>query len=109
MYLRLFKLVIPHVLVNDLHPVVNGFRPQFFFDDENQKLLLSSSIKDGVTIFQEIFGYYPNILVPSNGVFHPDFEPEVISSGIKFLNVNHLVPIPDGKGGVKMKYFYYTY
>ncbi len=106
--LKAFQLGYTTVLVEGLHPVVKGFRPQFFFDDENQKTFLSASIKNGVALFKDIFGYSPLVLVPSNGVFHPDFVQDIISSGIKFLNVNHMVPTPDGKGGITMSRFYYT-
>jgi hypothetical protein len=106
--LEAFSLGYTTVLIENIHPVVNGFRPQFFFDDIDQKEAIGNSIEDGASLFYDIFGYRPNVFVPSNAVFHPDFEKNIITSGIKYLNVNHIAPVPDGKGGIKNKRYYYT-
>jgi hypothetical protein len=106
--LNAFKLGYTTVFVDKIHPVANGFRPQFFFDDNDQKYFLSLSIKEGTDLFNKIFGYHPISFVPSNGVFHPDFNIDVISAGIKYLNVSHLVPVPNGEGSITIKRFYYT-
>ena len=79
------------------------FRPEFFFDQEDQKPFLIESIKDGVDLFRKIFGFAPRIFVPSNAIFHQDFEEAVAESGVRFLNVSHRSPYPDGKGDIKYK------
>jgi hypothetical protein len=58
----------------DASPPVRGFRAEFFFTKEDQTPFLHDSLKDGVSLFKEIFGYMPRVFVPANGIFHPDFE-----------------------------------
>ncbi len=87
--------------VDDVPPGARNFRPEFFFDHEDQKPFLIESIKDGVALFREIFDYTPRLFVPGNAIFHKDFEDAVAGSEVRFLNVSHRTPYPDGKGGLK--------
>jgi hypothetical protein len=82
-----------------------GFRAEFFFDSREQLPFLENSIRDGAALFREEFGYTPRVFVPSNAIFHPDLEPSVAAGGIKFLNIWHLNPVPDGSGGLSTKYY----
>lgn len=75
------------------------FRPEFFFDSPAQKPFLADSLRDGIRLFGEIFGHSPGIFVPANAFFHPDFEKYLPAAGIRYLNVQHRTPIPDGMGG----------
>lgn len=88
-----------------LHPAAREFRPEFYFYSEEQKPFLKNSIKEGVNLFKEIFGSIPRVFVPSNGIFHPDFEDTLAETGVKFLYVSHLSYIPDGCGGLKYKHY----
>ena len=85
--------------------VVQGFRPEFYFEDEKQKPFLKNAIKEGVALFKEIFSYSPRVFVPSDGIFHPDFESTIIQSGVKFLFVSHSNPIPNGNGGIRRRHY----
>lgn len=105
---KAFEYEYTSVLVENIHPVARGFRAEFYFDNNNQKQFLADSIKDGANLFEKMFGYIPTAFVPGNGVFHPDFEQEVLAAGIKHLNVNHIMPVPDGKGNVNNQKYYYT-
>jgi len=90
--------------VPGLHNAMREFRPEFYFDTEDQKPFLKNAIKEGVSLFREIFNYTPRVFVPSNGIFHPDFEESVSETGVKFLYVSHSSPIPDGKGAIIYKF-----
>lgn len=81
------------------------FRAEFFFTSEEQKPFLVNAIIDSVTLFREIFDFLPRVFVPSNGIFHPDFENVVAESGIKFLHVNHSTPYPVTGGAIKYRHF----
>jgi hypothetical protein len=81
------------------------FRPEFFFEDESQIPFLKESIADGIKLFQSIFGFIPSAYVPSNGIFHPVFEETLSQAGVKYLYVSHFMPTPDGKGGLKNKFY----
>jgi hypothetical protein len=91
--------------IPDLHPVLREFRPEFYFDNDDQKPFLKRAIIEGSSVFKDIFGYIPNAFVPGNGIFHPDFEESVTLAGIRFLNVSHLTPIPGNEGKLKHKYY----
>jgi hypothetical protein len=91
--------------VPGINPAALGFRPEFYFNSDSQKQFLKISIKQGVTLFEEIFGYIPRVFVPSNGIFHPDFEDVVAESGVKFLHVSHSMPYPVNGGALKYRHF----
>jgi hypothetical protein len=81
------------------------FGTEFFFISDDQKPFLINSIREGVSLFREIFGNLPRVFVPSNGVFHPEFEEMVADSGIKFLYVNHSMAYPTRGGELKYRHF----
>lgn len=82
-----------------------GFRAEFYFTSEEQKPFLINSIKDGVSIFKKIFCVEPRIFVPSNGIFHPDFDKVVASTGVRFLYVNHKMAYPAKDGQLQYRRF----
>ena len=88
-----------------VHPAAAEFRPEFYFDSENQKPFLKRSIKEGIALFKDIFDYTPRAFVPSNGIFHPDFEETVAEAGVKFLYVSHSMPYPLNNGELKYRHF----
>jgi len=81
------------------------FRPEFYFDSVSQKPFLVNSIKEGVSLFKEIFGYTPRVFVPSNKLFHPDFDSVVAETGVKFLYTSHRMPYPTEGGDLKYRRF----
>ncbi|HOZ76803.1 MAG TPA: hypothetical protein PLY34_02355 [Ferruginibacter sp.] len=84
--------------IKGLPSYAQEFRPEFYFDNEKQKAFLHHSITEGVKLFEYLFGYTPSAFVPSNSVFHPDFEPTVFQAGIPFLCVSHKNPTPGVAG-----------
>jgi len=88
-----------------LHPGLNGFRAEFFFDSKEQLPFLENSIRSGAFLFKEELGYTPRVFVPSNAIFHPALESSVSGAGIRYLNVGHFNPVPDASGGLKTKYY----
>lgn len=89
----------------DNDSIINGFRPEYYFDDKSQVDFLKDSITDGIRLFESIFGYTPRAFVPSNNLFHPIFEPSVAKTGVRFLYVSHIGCMP-GRNG-KLLYRYY--
>ncbi|MBN1181849.1 MAG: hypothetical protein JXB49_06150 [Bacteroidales bacterium] len=83
----------------------SGFRAEFYFNSDLQKPFLIRSIKEGVSLFGNIFGIHPRIFVPGNGIFHPDFDKVVASAGIRFLYVNHKMAYPVKGGNLKYRRF----
>jgi hypothetical protein len=93
------------VNIDEMIEEANGFRAEFFFSSREQVQFLENSISSGVSLFKELFGYLPRVFVPSNAVFHPVFESKLAESGVRYLNVWHLNPVPDENGKLKMKYY----
>jgi len=84
---------------------VSGFRAEYYFESEAQKDELKQAIFDGVTLFTDLFGRKPNAFVPGNGIFHPEFDEVVASSGAEFLNVFNRSPYPAASGQLKYRRF----
>ncbi len=104
--LKAFMHEFVSVQVNDTDINASEFRPEFYFNKEIQKTFLKNSCKEGINLFENIFGYKPRVFVPANGVFHPDFDKIVVNNGIKYLYTSHSMPYPNGNGGFHYRWFY---
>lgn len=91
--------------VPGLPDVLSEFRAEFYFTSDEEKPFLTSAIKDSVSIFYEIFGRVPQAFVPSNGLFHPDFDKIIVNYGVKYLYVSHSMPYPVGGGKLRYRHF----
>lgn len=81
------------------------FGAEFYFTSDNQKQFLINSIKEGVALFEDIFNCSPRVFVPSNGIFHPEFDGVLAESGIQFLCVNYSMPYPANSGKLQYRHF----
>lgn len=93
------------ISIDGLIPALDQFRPEFFFDSQDQIPFLKNSIKTGANLFEKLFGYKSRVFAPSNSVFHPGFEPDLLISGVQYLYVNTFNPVPDGKGSLKYHFY----
>lgn len=75
-----------------LKPILQEFRAEFYFENNNQLPFLKSSIIDAVNIFKDIFKFQPRVFVPPNAVFNAIFENDLIESGIKYLYTDRSKP-----------------
>ena len=82
-----------------------GFRAEFYYTSDPQIPFLINSIKESVELFTETFGRKPHIFVPSNNIFHPEFDEIVAEKGVRFLNVSHRMPYPVSGGNLKYRRF----
>ena len=103
--LEAFNHGFVHPHIRNIPSFANGFRPELFFDHPNQIPFLEKSLKEGISIFKNIFEYSPRVFAPTNGIFHPIFEKPLNESGIKYLYVSWFTKIPDGDGGLKKKFY----
>lgn len=92
------------VRIAGLNPHINDFRPAYYFNSPAQKPFLKESVLDGVSLFKDIFGYTPATFVPSNGIFHPEFEEALAQAEVAFLNVDRFASFPTDQGELKSKY-----
>ena len=91
--------------IKGLHPFAAELRPEFYFTIEKEKEFLHQSIRDGVQLFNDIFGYKPFAFAPGNSLFHPDFEKTVAETGVRFLNVAHKNPYCTEGGNIRYESF----
>lgn len=103
--IKAFENEFVHLKVDGIPEPVSEFRAAFYFNDNDQKLFLVEAIKDGIKLFKEIFGFSPRIFVPSNNLFHPDFDRIVAEEKVKFLYSSYRMRYPGRKGKLKYKNF----
>lgn len=103
--LKAFENGIVSLYIPGLPAPARELRPEFYFTSGNHKKFLEDSIKESVNIFREIFGHNPRVFVPSNGIFHPDFDNIVSECGIRFLYTSHRMPYPVNGGKLKYRNF----
>lgn len=100
-----FKEGLVSLYVPDVPEPAGEFRAEFFFTSEDQKTYLVNAVREGIKIFNEIFGFSPRVFVPSNNLFHPDFDRVVADEGVRFLYVSHRMPYPVSGGRLRYRYF----
>jgi len=86
--------------VEGIPEVAQQFRPEFYYNSENQRPFLEQSIKDGINLFEQIFKYKPTAFVPGNGVFHPDLEKSLSETSVQFLHTGYWEPIYNTNGSI---------
>lgn len=87
-----------------LSPPAQEFGAELYFTAEDQKPFLVNSIKEGASLFWNIFGSSPHVFVPPNGISHPEFDHTIADCGIRFLYANHFMPYPVRGGRLRYRY-----
>lgn len=67
-----------------LPKVAKGFRPNFYLEKDNSMADIEFSLKDGIDIFQRIFGFLPAVFNAPNGVFISSLNKCLIENGIYY-------------------------
>lgn len=64
--------------------------------DKNEKLDI---FLEGLDLFEKLFGYKSESIIPPNYVWSPDFDPFVFKKGVKFFqgNIRMMEPMPGSK------------
>lgn len=101
--LAAFDLGFVFLDIPGLPGAAREFRSEYFFTSGDQKPFLVDSIKAGIDLFTRIFGRAPEVFVPPNGIFHPDFERVLANSGVNFLYTNHSMSYPVEGGRLKRR------
>ena len=103
--LEAFEMGYIHPFIKDSKLNTYSFRPELFFSNPEHISNLVQNLRKGVTVFQDIFEYSPMAYAPTNSIFHPVFEKPLFDSGIRFLFSGLFAKVPDGKGGLKRKFY----
>lgn len=67
------------------------------FDDQSELIWQKNMLKDGLELFEKVFGYTSKTYIAANYVWHPDIEEQLFQSGIVALQGGNSHIIPGGK------------
>lgn len=83
---------------NNVHPYGVSYQAAFDLTEasevEEQKLI----IKDGLQLFEKLFGYKATFFVPPNGPFNNTLEAAAASGGVKYMSCSKIQQEPLGEG-----------
>lgn len=91
---------------NNKHPFGIAFQAAFDLEFENQLSLQAQIIKDGLRLFEQLFGYRASYFVPPNGLFNNNLEKYTAESGIRFMSISKIQIEPQGNGKTKKRFHY---
>lgn len=95
------------VPLESLPDFASAFRPALFFSNEAQIAQIKESVSEGINQMKNIFGVQPRVFCPPNGISHPIFDEVSAQAGIESIMTNRFRSEPDGKDGLKSKYYGY--
>jgi hypothetical protein len=85
---------------NNMKNLVSGISYQAAFDLYNPEDLSiqALSIKEGLALFEELFGYKAGFFVPPNGPFNNSLEKVAAEGGIRYMSASKIQIEPQGNG-----------
>ena len=103
--LEAFEHGLTSIQLNNIKESYNGFRTELYFENPIQVTFIENALNYGLKQFRVIFGAPPRVYAPTNGIYHPVFEKVLRGNGIRYVYVSWLTKIPNGRGGLKSKFF----
>ena len=83
-----------------------SYQAAFDFFEPDDITIQAKSIKDGLALFQEIFGYMAKFFVPPNGPFNNSLEKVAAECGIKYMSASKIQIEPKGNGKRRTVFHY---
>lgn len=78
----------------------------FFIEDPDENKQLSTDIKLGTKLFEDLFGYKSKQFTPGAGIYSPIIEKTLAECGIKYIHVQRYFSYPLGNGNFSKKFLY---
>ena len=91
---------------NNKHKYGISYQSAFDLESIDQLHFQAQIIKDGLKIFEQLFGYRASYFVPPNGPFNNRLEKYAAESGIKFMSSSKIQLEPHGNGKTKKRFHY---
>ena len=91
---------------NNKHAHGIKYQAAFDLDSLHQLHFQSEIIKDGLRLFEQLFGYRASYFVPPNGPFNNQLEVTADSEGIRFMFSEKIQFEPLGEGKTKKRFHY---
>ena len=76
------------------------------FNSKSDKELKLEIYLEGIELFEKLFGYSSETIIPPNYIWSPDFDQAVLEKGVKFFQGAPKYREPDLKGGYKYHSIY---
>lgn len=73
------------------------------FDDESELVLQNQTIKEGLELFEQIFGFRSKTFIAANYIWHPSVEMRLHQYGVIAFQGGNFHIIPDGKFNRRLK------
>ena len=80
------------------------FQAAFDIEDISELFYQELVIKEGLQLFETLFGYSASYFVPPNGPFNSQLEKTAADYGVKFMSASKIQYEPQGKGRKKIKF-----
>jgi hypothetical protein len=90
----------------NIKPNFNGslsFQAAYDYYDPNDLVIQAASIKSGLSLFEDLFGYKATFFVPPNGPFNNQLEKVAAEAGIKYISASKIQLEPQGQGKIKKR------
>ncbi|OJV37853.1 MAG: hypothetical protein BGO33_07895 [Bacteroidia bacterium 43-41] len=82
---------------------INKYTATYDVNSINDNQQLIESIKEGLRIFENLFGFRAKQFAPGAGIYSPDLNKTLFEEGVKFINVNRYRTVPLGNSKYKKK------
>jgi hypothetical protein len=91
---------------NNSHPYNITYQAAFDLHDAKELEAQHQIIKDGLNLFENIFGYKASYFVPPNGPFNNELEKTAAESGIQWMSASKVQHEPLGFGKTRKRFHY---
>jgi hypothetical protein len=83
-----------------------SYQAAFDIDDIKEVEYQKSVLREGLELFEKLFGYKARFFIPSNGPFNNSLEEVLHECGIKYIGASKIQLEPIGKGNFKKRFHY---
>ncbi len=83
-----------------------GYQAAFLFNSREEKNNLECILKEGLDLFEVVFGYKASYFVPTNGFLNNSLGKVLIKGGIQYLNTTYIQNEPIDNKKFKKRFHY---
>jgi hypothetical protein len=91
---------------NNQHPFGVNYQAAFDLTDKEDLNYQHLVIKDGLALFEKLFGYKASFFVPPNGPFNNELEITAAEAGVKFMSGSKMQHESLGAGKTRKRFHY---
>ncbi len=84
----------------------NNYLATYHYENPEEKKFVFNTLKDGLNLFESIFGFKSRSFIASNYIWSHELEEVLKEFGVKFIQGQRVQLIPNPKFGLHKKYHY---